>query len=103
MINFIKVANKADIPQGGVRVVKVNDVDIAIFNVSDQYYALNDTCPHMGGSMSKGTIEGNVLICSWHQAKFDIVTGIPTGDKNLKRLTCYQVQIEGEEIKLAVA
>jgi len=38
-------------------------------------YALNSVCTHVGGPLEEGTIEGNEIVCPWHQGRYDIKTG----------------------------
>ncbi len=46
----VKLANVQDIPEGKSIVVKSpNGQEIALFKWEGEVYALNNTCPHMGG------------------------------------------------------
>ena len=53
MGTLIKVAEKKDLPAGCAKAVEVNGKQIALFNVDDQYYAIDDTCTHAGGTLSE--------------------------------------------------
>jgi len=58
----------------GVR-IEVGDKTIAVFNVVGQYYAIDDVCPHAGGSLSDGSVAGTTVTCPLHQAEIDCRTG----------------------------
>ena len=48
---------------------------VALFNVDGQFYALDGICPHQGGPLGKGTLNGCVITCPWHGFQFDVRTG----------------------------
>src|SRR5439155_16645562 len=58
---YVGVARVGDIPEGGVRVVRIEDQSIAVFHVEGRYYAIDDVCTHDGGPLAEGFIEGTVI------------------------------------------
>jgi nitrite reductase/ring-hydroxylating ferredoxin subunit len=38
-------------------------------------YALVDTCAHLGGPLSEGTLQGGCIICPWHGSRFAMQDG----------------------------
>ena len=48
---------------------------IALFNVAGQFFALDGMCPHQGGPLGKGQLDGTVVTCPWHGFQFDVCTG----------------------------
>ena len=57
------------------KLVQVNGLEIAVFNVGGQLYASGAVCPHEGGPLEDGTLDGDVVICPWHGFDFDLKTG----------------------------
>ena len=53
----------------------VDGFHIAVFRYADNYYAVDNRCPHMGYPMSEGSVRDGVLICHWHHWEFDLRTG----------------------------
>ena len=78
MGQFIKVAQKGDIPPGKCVSVEVNGQRVALFNVDGAYYAIGDTCTHRGGPLSEGDLDVKVVTCPWHGATFGQVMVCPT-------------------------
>jgi nitrite reductase/ring-hydroxylating ferredoxin subunit len=83
----------------------MNGKDILIANHDGKYYAMNSKCTHMGGDLSKGELEGKVVTCPRHGAKFDITSGeCISGPKmgllkpRIKNETAYIVKVEGNNI-----
>ncbi|MBI2989283.1 MAG: Rieske 2Fe-2S domain-containing protein, partial [Deltaproteobacteria bacterium] len=85
MGRYVGVCHVEEIPPGTVRLVKVEGKPIAIFNLDRKFYATHDTCPHEGGPLSSGVIEGENVTCPWHGATFHIKSGKtlepPAGEK----------------------
>ena len=72
---FVTVAKVGEIAPGAVKVVRLDDQEVAIFNLAGTYYAMDDVCTHDGGPLAEGVIEGDVIECPRHGAWFDIATG----------------------------
>jgi len=101
MPEFQKVAETSQIPQGSGKIFEVNGNQIAIWNLSDNYYAFQNVCPHRGGPVGEGEVEGNIITCPWHGQQFD-VTSCQGITNPAAKLTKYELQVEGNDIKVAV-
>ncbi len=75
MTDWTDVARKDELLPGEYRVVDVDDVDIVVFNIDGEYYALEDVCTHDGAELSGGELEDDCIVCPRHGAKFCIRTG----------------------------
>src|SRR6266542_3173777 len=75
MPNFINVANVSDIPPGTAKVVDVQNVGVALFNLDGTIYAIDNMCQHAGGPLGEGTIKGDIVVCPWHGYRYHIKTG----------------------------
>ncbi len=78
-MSFQKVAQKQDFEKNDKKLVVVNDQEVLITKVENDYYAIANKCPHMGGSLFKGDLENGVITCPRHGAKFDVKTGKALG------------------------
>ena len=101
MAEFIAVAKVSDLTPGTGTVVEVNGLSIALFKIDGAVYAIENNCPHRGGPLASGTVEGRVVTCPLHLWDFDIGTGEFLANRDIKIAT-YPVQIEGADIKIAV-
>lgn len=102
MGNLVKVASKNDLSNGKGMCVEHEGKRIAVFNVDNQYYAIDDECTHAGGSLSEGPLEGCKVTCPWHGAEFDIKTGEALAAPAFDAVKSYKVKVEGEDIKVEV-
>ncbi len=96
--SFIRVANVNDVPLGtGKLVMGPFEKPIALFNVEGEFYAINYICPHMGGPLGEGMLNGYVVTCPWHGWTFDVRTGLPDHPGG-HSVSAYNVRLEGNEI-----
>lgn len=75
MSDWVDVAKTSELEAGSHRVVDVDDVMIAVFNVEGEFFAIEDVCTHDGGELTGGEIENDVIVCPRHGAKFSIRSG----------------------------
>jgi 3-phenylpropionate/trans-cinnamate dioxygenase ferredoxin subunit len=97
---YVTVAKVGEIPLGGVKVSRIGDQEIALFNVAGNYHAMDDVCTHDGGPLAEGTIEDHVIECPRHGARFDIRTGAVLSMPATLAVTTYPVRITGDEIQV---
>lgn len=83
-----------DIPRRGARVVKTARGDIAIFRtMDDQVFALDDKCPHKGGPLSQGIVQGESVTCPLHNWVISLKTGEAQGaDQGCTRTIAVRLQ-----------
>src|SRR3954468_15645836 len=78
-VEWHKVADLDDLPDGRVRTVTVGRHSLALTRVGDRYGVLDNHCPHQGGPLGEGSIEKGLLRCPWHGYDYDPATGAPPG------------------------
>lgn len=62
----------ADLTEGRGRRIVRGGLDIAVFRVGDSAFAIDDSCPHSGGSLANGRVEGTTVRCPVHGLPFDL-------------------------------
>jgi len=98
---FRSAAKASEIPPGQGREILLAGVTIALFNVDGTFHAVQHECPHQGGPLAEGSLEGTVLTCSWHQWQFDVATGQGVSVSGTG-LRTYEVKVEGEDVLVKV-
>ena len=108
-MSFIKVATIDQIPLGTMKAYAVNDKGILVTHYDGKYYAMKLKCTHMGGDLSRGKLEGKVVTCPRHGAKFDVTTGeCISGPKlgltrpKIKNEIIYTVKVDGNNILVEI-
>lgn len=97
----VKVAAVAEIPPGEGRVFEVKGKTLAVFNVDGRFYATDNECPHRGGPLGEGELDGAVIRCPWHAWRWDVTTGANVNNPAVK-IACFPVTIEDGTILVDV-
>lgn len=102
---YVKVAAVEELKPGEKKRVSLPGKVLMLANVDGSYYALDNRCPHMGGSLADGELSGETLACPRHGAKFDVRTGKSVGNAKLGFLSVkvndaksYPVKVEGTDV-----
>lgn len=100
---YVTVASLGDIPEGTVRTFFVGSQHLALARVAgNEVYAFQDVCTHDGGPLGAGELDGYLVECPRHGARFDIKTGAVRSFPAVVGIETYRVRIEGEEIQVAL-
>ena len=75
MEGWTRVCPVAELDPGDFRVVDVDGVDVAVFNLDGRFYAIEDVCTHDGEPLTGGPVDGDEIICPRHGARFCIRDG----------------------------
>lgn len=119
MATPFEVGTMDELTPGTVRVITARGVEIGVFNVEGEYYALPNLCFHQWGPLCTGKVsgtlatsedagwqprwerEGRIVICPWHSLEFDITTGQCLAYPRVK-LRRYPVKVEAGIVKVYV-
>ena len=99
MSEFVPALLAADLPPGRGAEVTVGGQAIALFNVSGAFYALSGRCPHRGGPLGQGFVDGSQVSCPWHNYTFDVTTGQNVASAELK-VARYEVKVEDGQVRV---
>ena len=79
----------------------VNDIEIAVFKINSEVFAVSNICPHQQTALIyDGIIEDGCVVCPAHGWMFNIRTGKkPSGGNGLQ---IYPVEVFNEEIYVKV-
>ena len=91
------VARVGEVPVGEGREFVVAGRIVALFNVAGSFQAMDGICPHAGGPLARGTLQGNVVTCPWHGWQFDVTTGRHCLNSHLCH-PHFEVTVEDSEI-----
>ena len=102
MSEYVKVAAMSEIPLNGSKLVEVDYVRVALFNLDGTIYAIEDICTHDGGPLVEGEIvNGHEVKCPRHGARFDIRTGAALCLPAFEATDSYDVRVEGDDVYIA--
>ena len=101
-MNWIQVAKVGDVPTNTGLSVEANGQSIALYKVDGQVYALNGICPHAGGPLAEGSLNGCLAMCPWHGWEFNVKTGLCDFNSEISTKT-FPVKQEGENIFISIS
>jgi nitrite reductase (NADH) small subunit len=101
MPRFVKLATLLELPVGCAKEVEFEGRVFALYNIDGVFSALDGICPHQGGPLAEGSIEGTTVTCPWHGWQFDVRTGKTLLGSKIKQ-TVYEVKIEDQDVLVEV-
>ncbi|MGF6590125.1 Rieske (2Fe-2S) protein [Pseudomonas sp. 2835] len=88
--------------RGGRVLLEWEGRSVALFNVADSYYAIDDSCPHQGASLCGGRLDGRVIQCCAHGLRFDLASGYLLNSTQLK-VASYPVEQRSGQLFIVLA
>ena len=101
-MGFVAVAKVSETAPGTITVHEVDGTRIALCNVNGRFYAIDDVCTHDGGPLDQGELEGNLVECPRHGAKFDVTTGKAVVLPAVRPVKTYAVTVAGDDVLVEI-
>ena len=108
-MSFVEATQVDQVPDGQMKSFNVNGEEILVVNNEGKFYAISGTCPHMGGELSKGILEGTIVTCPLHHSRYEVTTGnCLSGPKmgfvtlKTKDVRAYEVRVEDNSVQVNV-
>lgn len=116
MAEVLQIAKKDELESGTMKAVSAAGREILLARVGDNYYAAESRCPHFGGNLVQGKLDGTIVTCPLHGSQFDLTNGQvirwtnSTGlaaklgklIKSPRPLATYKVKIDGDNILVEI-
>ena len=100
---FTRACAVSELPEEGAIGVEVNGEPVAVIRAGGGVFALRDVCSHAEVPLSEGEIYDHTVECWLHGSCFDLRTGQPTGLPATEPVPVYPIQIEGDDVYVAIA
>jgi 3-phenylpropionate/trans-cinnamate dioxygenase ferredoxin subunit len=95
---YVAVATTDELPNGARKIVEIDGLALAVFNIAGAYYAIADVCSHDDGPVAEGELEGYEIECPRHGARFDVRNGKVLSFPAIVDIPAYPVKIEDDEV-----
>ena len=102
MSRWSDVASVDELTPGSCRVADVDGTAVAVFNLGGEYFAIKDVCPHDGGELANGRVDGEEITCPRHGARFSIRTGAVLGPPAFDDLRIYPVRVAQGKVQVEI-
>jgi 3-phenylpropionate/trans-cinnamate dioxygenase ferredoxin subunit len=94
------VAPEASIAPGDYAQTEIDSTLVAVFNIDGKFYAIDDICTHDGGELAGGAIEGDVVICPRHGARFCLRTGAALTPPAYEPVRTYETRVNDGMVEI---
>jgi nitrite reductase (NADH) small subunit len=95
---WVRLCGTQEVPApGALMEAEAKGMMVCLANVDGKLSALDNVCPHRGGPLGGGWLEGNSVVCPWHAWAFNTDTGIAEAPEK-GRVNVFPVKIEGEDV-----
>ncbi len=115
MSDYVEVSGVSELDDGTMKAVRFGGKRLLLARVGDRYFAADNLCPHLKGSLADGKLEGTVVTCPRHGSQFDLSDGhvvrwtewsgvkqsLAKAFKSPRPIKTYDVKVEGEKILVA--
>lgn len=101
MAGFVKMASLSELPPGSAKEVEHGGRIYALFHVDGAISAIDGICPHQGGPLAEGPVEGTTVTCPWHGWQFDVRTGKTPLNGRITQ-PVYEVRVDGDDVLVRV-
>ena len=98
MNRWVVVAHLDDLPENQPMPFELDDEALVLVRQGERVYAFQDLCSHMEYPLHDGHIEGNVITCAYHGAKFDLETGDVLALPAFEPIRTYPVRIQDGQV-----
>jgi 3-phenylpropionate/trans-cinnamate dioxygenase ferredoxin subunit len=110
----VTVGKSDELADGAMKHAPTEKGEVLVARVGGNYYVADNRCPHMGGRLSQGKLEGTVVTCPLHGSQFDLKDGkvvrwlkgggfmsrVGKALKSPKPLTVYKAQVKDGQIMI---
>ena len=100
MPTFVPCCTVGEIAPGTGKTVTAGGKELAVFNVEGTFHVIDNECPHRGGPLGEGELEGCLLTCPWHAWQFDVRSGESVTDDS--KVAVYECKVEGGQVLAAL-
>ena len=97
---FTAVLPESDLGEGEPVRAEHNGTPILLVRRGSQIFALAETCSHLGGPLSEGKLDGDVIQCPWHGSRFSIRDGHVVDGPAVHPQPCLEARIQSGQIEV---
>lgn len=95
---FQEVLDETSLPENSIQICELQGRKIALARSSGKIFALDNACPHLGGSLGRGTLKNDCVVCPLHHWSFDLATGRCVEGVADEKVAVFEVKVENARI-----
>jgi nitrite reductase/ring-hydroxylating ferredoxin subunit len=100
---FVKVGPVTDFPENTMKRVDVDGMAALVVRLNGRLRAIAADCSHAGGPLEEGHLNGSVVTCPQHGARFDLCSGRALSGPATFAQPVFEVRERRDNVELRVA
>lgn len=97
---FSPILSDSALREGELTKVRVAETSVLLVRQGDRICALADTCAHLGGPLSEGTLVDGTVICPWHGSRFALADGSVVNGPSAYAQPCFETRVRAGQIEV---
>jgi nitrite reductase/ring-hydroxylating ferredoxin subunit/uncharacterized membrane protein len=97
---FTPVLSESSLEEAKPTRAEHNGTPILLVRRGSHIYALAETCSHLGGPLSEGTLDGDVIQCPWHASRFSIRDGHVVDGPAVHPQPCLEARVRRGQVEV---
>jgi len=97
---FVPVLPDAELQEGELKRADARGVPVLLVRLQGAVCALAHTCSHLGGPLSEGKLEGDVVQCPWHGSRFNVRDGSVVDGPATFPQPCFEARVRDGQIEV---
>lgn len=91
-----------DLPPDNRLVLTIGSISLLLINVNGEIFAVENLCPHDGGKLHEGPVDGTEVICPRHGARFCLRTGEVLAPPATEDIDSFPTRVNGSRIEVFI-
>ena len=101
--HWVDIGSTEELSGLPLRRIKVVNHELAISLKDGQFGAVSNTCNHVGGPLGEGRLDGEYIVCPWHNWKFHRCSGVGEPGFEQDRVPAYPVKVKNGRVLVDLA
>jgi nitrite reductase/ring-hydroxylating ferredoxin subunit/multimeric flavodoxin WrbA len=101
--DWIDIGGAEDLAKIPLERITAKDRDIAISFKDGLFGAVSNACNHVGGPLGNGRLDGDYIVCPWHNWKFHRCSGLGEPGFEEDRVPAYPIKVENGRVLVDVS
>ncbi|MGI8437605.1 MAG: DUF2231 domain-containing protein [Chthoniobacterales bacterium] len=97
---YTPVMHEGDLPENKLFKAEVDEIPIVLFKRDGRIFVMAEKCSHLGGPMAEGKVEGDTIVCPWHDSRFALEDGRVIDGPAVYRQPCFEVRVREGQIEV---
>jgi 3-phenylpropionate/trans-cinnamate dioxygenase ferredoxin subunit len=89
-----------EFPAGKMRSFDIGGQEVVIAHAGGRYYAFGGICTHRFEHLTDGFLEGENIICAYHEATYDMRTGAAIEGPTVDGVPVWPLQVSGDALQI---